>query len=39
MPEVGSREEETFFMLDIIITVSLTASLQLWDVSLSVGKQ
>jgi len=26
MPEAGSQEEETFFMLDVIITVCLTAA-------------
>jgi hypothetical protein len=37
MPEAGSQEEETFFMLDVIITVCLTAAQRLlWDVRLSV---
>jgi hypothetical protein len=35
MPEAGSKEEETFFMLDVIITVGLTAAQRpLLDVSL-----
>ena len=29
MPEAGSKEEDTFFMLDLIITVCLTAAQRL----------